>query len=62
MTTKSKDENPGTPSVDVAVWLFSGSLESYSDYFEASAKTASPTVLESGLRVQALESLARPKL
>ena len=62
MTTKSKDENPGTPSVDVVVWLFPGSLESYSDYFDASAKRASSTVLESGLRDQALAGLARPKL
>lgn len=62
MTTKSKDENPGIPSVDAVVWLFPGSLESYSSYCEASAERASPTVLESGLRIQVLAGLARPKL
>lgn len=62
MTSKSKDENPGTPSVDVVVWLFPGSLKSYSNYCEASAERASSAVLGSGLRIQAVAGLARPKL
>lgn len=78
MTTKNKDENLGTPSVEATVRLFIAalkkkkgkketnlpltSLESSSDYFKALAKMASPTVVESGLRVQALTSLAMPKV
>jgi len=62
VTTKSRDENPGAPSVDVIVWLFPGCLESFSNYFKASAKRASSTALESGQRVPALAGLARPQL